>query len=458
MTAVRQFFARPAFAADGYALPMAIGTMMILAIVAGTMMILSGANRAATSRANGDATALALAEDGVNSALAVLAAADDPLSPTAIQPVSQARDDGTAAYDASLSGSTWTVTGTGTAPSTTAGTGDIVRTASVQVKVATDGTPWQYLFADDQAGCVTVPAGATIAAPVYTRGNLCLGANARLVGAPVQVDGTVTLGAGASIGIAGTPVAEADLAGGCTGGAPDPHPCSAADGVYATSLTQTAAGLTKPAVDLTGWYANAEPGPSNPCTSGNVPGGFDGDTTLNSSRAPFDVTGGGAYDCQYWTGGKLLGRLAWSPATNTLTALGTIFFDGPVTFGGNAMYSGRATIYSSSTIAIGGGVHVCGVAACDATWNPDTNLLVLVAGDPAATYGADLGDDAVFQGAVYAVTDYRAGTHAQNWGPVIARQLSPNDDVGQTIPLGSLPPGAPGAASTIHTVSGTWRG
>jgi hypothetical protein len=444
--------------ADGYVLPMAIGTMLILAICAVTVVVLSSANQTATARANNDEKALTLAEDGVNNAMAVLAAADAPLDPSAVGSASSLRDGGTAAYTGSLAGSTWTLTGTGTVPSATAGAGDVTRTASVQVTVSTNGTAWQYLFSDDQSSCLVVADAATVAAPVYTRGDLCLGSGARVLGAPVQVEGTVTMAAGASIGAAGSPVSDAHLVGGCTGGAPDPHACTAADGVYATTLDQTAAGVTKPAIDLSGWYANARPGPSNPCTSGSVPGGFDNDPALNRSRGAFDPTSGGAYDCQYWAGGKLVGRLAWSPATSTLTALGTIFFDGPVTFGANVTYSGRATIYSSSTIAVGSGVHVCGVPACDATWSPNTNLLVLVAGDPAAADGADLGDDAVFQGAVYAVTDYRAGAHVQNWGPVVARQVSLTDDAGQTVPLGSLPPGAPGAALTIHTVSGTWRG
>jgi hypothetical protein len=228
--------------------------------------------------------------------------------------------------------------------------------------------------------------------------------------------------------------------------------------VYASSLTQSTAGLTSPAVDLSGWYANAKPGPANACTTGAFPGGFDDDGSLNRSRPIVDLTGGPAYDCQVRSGPTLIGRLAWSPASNTLTALGTIFFDGPILLSGNVTYAGRATIYSSSTITSAAGTRLCGAPACDAAWNPAANLLVLVAGDPSASYGFTLADDSVFQGGAFAVTDYQAGTNAQNWGPVIARRLELAGGVAQTMPLGSVPPGAPGADLTIKTISGTWRG
>ncbi len=85
------------------------------------------------------------------------------------------------------------------------------------------------------------------------------------------------------IGTSGSPLTTATIVGGCTGGNPDPHPCSSTDNVYATTISQTTAPLTKPTVDLANAYATAQPGPLNNCTTGSMPGGFDNDTTMNRS-------------------------------------------------------------------------------------------------------------------------------------------------------------------------------
>jgi hypothetical protein len=443
---------------SGIALPMAIGMILILTVSVGAIAVLSYSNLNATKREGFDEQALSLAEAGVNEALGLLAAAPNPLAPGAVGAGSLAMDSGTAAYSSSLSGTTWTFTGTGTVPPAISGAGDVVRTVSVQVNVSTAGTAWQYLFAGGSSGCVVVDNNATVSAALYTRGDLCIADDTHVVGSPVEVEGTVTLGTNATIGSAVTPVAQANLQGGCTGGVPDPHTCGMADHVYASSLTQTTSGIAKPTADLASWYANAKPGPSHACTSGSVPGGFDDDSTQNASRSSFDLTSGPAYDCQYWEGSTMVGRLSWSPSTNTLTAVGTIFFDGPIRLSGDVRYTGRATVYSSSTVTSTPSTRLCGSPACDAAWNPNSNLLVLVAGDSSATWGFDLAGGSVYQGGAYAVTGYRAASAAQTWGPVIADQISVSGDVGQTTPLASVPPGAPGAASTVKTVAGTWRG
>jgi hypothetical protein len=382
----------------------------------------------------------------------------NPLDPAAIGAGSSPTDSGTATYTAALSGSTWTITGTGTMAAGVAGAGAISRSASQQVEVGTSGTAWEYLFSNAQSGCFTVSNNATISGPVYVRGNLCISNNAHLTGSPVQVEGTVTVGNNGSIGSAATPIALARLAGGCTGGAPDPHPCTVADRVHATTISQTTTGLTKPSIDLPAWYANAKPGPSHACTSGSVPGGFDNDATLNRSRATFNLTSGASYDCQYWSGGNLVGRLTWNSAASTLTVLGTIFFDGPIALSGNVTYSGRATIYSSSTISSSNNTRLCGVAACDATWNPASALIVMVAGHPTTSPSFTLANNSHYQGAVYAVTGYRANNNAQNWGPVIAESISIANNAGAMLPIGSVPAGAPGFDEMIRPVGGTWRG
>lgn len=437
----------------GIALPMAIGMMMIFIIALGTVVIETTASQNTARRDTADAQALDLAEAGVGTALAVLNNASNPMSPSAVGTGSNSLNGGTAAWTGTLSGTTWTLTGTGSIPSPIAGGGTVRRAASVDVQVNGMSTAWQYVYADNAAGCMTISNNATISAPVYSRGGLCISNNAHVTGSPVQVEGNVTIGNNGSIGSAGSPVAVANLAS-C--GSPA-HACSAADHVYATTLSQTTQALTKPTIDLPGAYANAAPGPSHACTSGAVPGGFDNDGTMNKSRASFNLTSGASYDCQYLQGASLVGRLTWDNATSTLTVLGTILFDGPIALSGSVTYSGKGTIYSTGQITSSNNTHLCGVAACDATWDTNTNLLVLVAGESTLATGISLSNNSVFQGAMYAVDDYSASNNVQNWGPVIARSISISNNAGQIMPLSSLPAGAPGAGSGVTVVAGSWR-
>ncbi|MGZ8694231.1 MAG: hypothetical protein ACXWYS_02200 [Gaiellaceae bacterium] len=437
----------------GMALPMVLGMMVIFAIALGTVMIETTAVQNTSKRGTAEGRALSLAEAGLGTALSILNNAADPTSPSAVGSGSNSLNGGTASWTGTLSGTTWTLTGTGSLPSPTAGAGTVRRTASVDVAVNPTSAAWKYLFADNAAGCMSIANNATIAAPVYSRGNLCISNNAHLTGSPVQVEGNVTIGNNGSIGSAGTPVAVAYLAS-C--GSPS-HACSTADRVYATSLTSTPQGLTKPTIDLAGWYANAKPGPSHNCTSGTVPGGFDTDATLNRSRATYNLTSGSSYDCQYWENGSMVGRLKWDSATSTLTVLGTILFDGSIALSGTATYSGRATIYATGRVTSSNNTSFCGIAGCTGSWDPDTNLAVLVAGEPTTNPGISLANNSSFQGAMYAVLDYNASNNVTNWGPVIARSVSISNNAGQIMSLSSVPPGAPGAAGGVQPLAGTWR-
>ena len=47
---------------------------------------------------------------------------------------------------------------------------------SVAVGAAAD-SPWHYLFADDATGCLTINNNADVSAPIYSRGDLCVGNN-----------------------------------------------------------------------------------------------------------------------------------------------------------------------------------------------------------------------------------------------------------------------------------------
>jgi hypothetical protein len=144
--------------------------------------------------------------------------------------------------------------------------------------------------------------------------------------------------------------------------------------------------------------------------------------------------------------GQLIARIAWNPATKVLTILGTIFIDGSIEFSNSSVvtYEGRATIYASGSITLRNSSKVCGVAACDATWDPLTNLLAFVAGTSSASTGFSVENFSTFQGGVYVVNDYVEQNNSTVWGPIIARQLYlQNSTINHYVPLGVLMPGMP---------------
>jgi hypothetical protein len=435
---------------------MAIGMLGVLSLTAATLAVYSTSNGRNADYSNATVAARNLAEAGEAAARSILWNASDPTNPSAVGSGTVTLEGGTATYSGTLSGSTWTLTGTGSVANPTGGA-IISETVTSQV-TATPGGPsaaWQYNFADALVGCMDIANNATFTAPLYVRGNLCVDNNAHFTGSSLHVGGTVTVGNNGDIGTASAPIPFVNITGGCTGGLPNPHSCVSgpADDVYAQGgiITQNPGTLTKPPVDLLYWYQNASPGPVNGCTAGSVPGGFDsgaGGTAVppnpNASRPTFDLTPAGAYSCTTSSG-----ELSWVPGNpGTLTIKGTIFIDGNIqmTNNANAVYEGRATIYSSGTITLSNNARLCGIAGCGALWNPSVNLLVLVAGAATGT-GFTISNNGVYQGAAYVVSDYTLVNNAANWGPVIASQLSIANNAGQFVPVGSLPAGAPGASS-----------
>ncbi|MDQ3777516.1 MAG: hypothetical protein M3310_01410 [Actinomycetota bacterium] len=445
----------------GVALIMAVGVMMVVTLILVTVLTFTSANARSTHYANADAKAFALAEAGLSDALARLnyvAINENPYVTTSVGTGSRTLNGGTASFTGSLTGLTWTLTGTGSVASPYPGGAPVTRSVTKEVLVTVQNTPWAWNYADAATGCLTLNNNAIFAAPLFTRGNLCLSNGAVFTGARLHVGGTVNGNTTGSVGTSSAPIESANIVGGCL---PGPHPCNASDRVYALSRTSNPSPLTKPAVDLAGWYQRAKPGPNQPCTAGiGIPGGFDNDTTLNRSRATFDLTPATPYDCRVYDGsGNLVGRLSWTPGfPGTLLVDGTIFIDGDIRHTGSAVYSGRATIYSSGTVTMTNSSLLCGVATCDNSWDPSANLLLLVAGSSTDTVGLLIDNNGVYQGAAYTVNDYFLDNNAQNWGPVIARQFTIDNNAGLTKPLAFLPPGAPGIEETFQPVAGSWSG
>ena len=191
------------------ALIMAIGIMTVLAIVGTTVTYYATANSGHANRAKSKQSSYALAEAGINAALSVLGASFQPATPTALPTcpttsVAASAGGGTYVYCGTLTGTTWTISSTGSIknPSTAKGNLNTTLTRSVSIYGLNNGSSlaaWDRIYNDDTTSCFTIPVGISIPSNVGTRGNLCLtGSEIVGSGTEVAVGGTVTLTTGAA--------------------------------------------------------------------------------------------------------------------------------------------------------------------------------------------------------------------------------------------------------------------
>ena len=298
----------------GIALPFALGVTMVLSALAAGIFTYVTANQSSAKRATADQQAYGLAETGLSYALSRLQNAADPYSTTNVPSTTVSLTGGTTTYSGSLSGTTWTLTSNGNVANPSGpGAANVVRTVSMQAQITTttqtDMRPWDYLFVDQPAGCITLGNSVTLNVSLYVRGNLCLEEQlaGRRPGRRYQLGNLYTNSPQASVGTSGNPIDEFAASGRChyTG---TPLPCGPSTNVYADAVGTNPPMIAKPTADLAYWYTNAQLGPQSSCTTGSFPGGFDNDTTLNVSRGEIDLTPASAYDCQKVDGGRNASR------------------------------------------------------------------------------------------------------------------------------------------------------
>jgi hypothetical protein len=434
---------------------MVLGMMLVFGISVATVLIATGAANRDTERENAHDVALTSAEGSIANGLSILANAPKPLDATALPSSASPQTDtiagGTVSWYGSLSGDTWTITATSTVPNPAGGLA-IKRTVSVRARVGSTAMnqAWNYIFSDAST-CLSLTGSVIINEALYARGGLCTDNSVRVLGSPVRVEGNIQTNSSSTVGQSGTPIAELHVSGGCRNGTSGPFvfPCTATEHVYATSQDQVSGGVTKPPIDLAFWYAKAKPGPMQACTSGSFPGGFDGDTTMNRSRADVNLFASN-YDCTVTIGGTQVGRIAYTSGNpGSLVIDGTVFFDGNIVMNGSqkVLVSGRGAIYSSGFISLAGSEQICGAwsGSCDfTTWDPGTTMLVWVAGTSTDAVGLSIGQSARIQGGFYAVTDYTQGNSSQVQGPRIANHVTlSGSSQAPLTPFTYLPPGAP---------------
>ncbi len=289
------------------------------------------------------------------------------------------------------------------------------------------------------------------------------------------------------IGTSGTPVESVQVAGTCKYGSATAHtPCSSTDGVYASSVTTSPTDLVKPSIDFNYWYANAKPGPMHNCTSGSFPGGFDNNSVYDKSLPDYgnqnedlDVTPTNtSYDCQYVENGTLIGRIAWNHVSHVMTIKGTIFIDGDVRWdkdGQLTNYNGRAIIYAGGdtefdevVCAGGSGSYNCRNGDMTA-WDPNANMMIIVAGGSAEYDQGENYDPAAFQGVMWAKDTCHVHQDFRSSGPIICDTILIDNAEGNGLPtFYSWPPlqsliagqiyGSFGSASDYALLLGPERG
>jgi Tfp pilus assembly protein PilX len=195
----------------GIALVMALGMLIVLGIVGGTITYYSTSNYHMAAQSTARTSAYQLAEAGINDAIAklqaqldsdgaIIAGGTDPRSssllatPTTVQYTSV---NGSVTYSGTIDSSyVWTITSKGQV--TNAGK---TRTRTLTKKVSligindgANGIAWTRFYQDDPNQCLTIDT-VTWTAPVSTRGDLCLVNGGTITGSSTTVDvgGDVTI-------------------------------------------------------------------------------------------------------------------------------------------------------------------------------------------------------------------------------------------------------------------------
>jgi Tfp pilus assembly protein PilX len=183
-----------------------------------------------------------------------------------------------------------------------------------------------------------------------------------------------------------------------------------------------------------------------------VTGGY-GTTSWIVSRGASGTTAASHASTQtvLWDDSTPSGELSWNATTKTLTAKGTILIDGSAKISNSALntYNGQATLYLSGTFYANG--SLCAKfsgSACDfANWNPNTELLTIVAngsgGQVNPGNSIQFANNFSFEGALFGTNAIEFGNNVSIGGPIVGSQIllsnnliTNNFPVVTTVPVG----------------------
>jgi Tfp pilus assembly protein PilX len=465
---------------SGVALFVALAVMLVVTVmVTSVIAYTSSTSRDAALKRSGQ-SAYALAEAGVNQALAQLYSHYYSSSGTAINNTtmyssswftgtsSQQSPTSTAACTATSSCMAWGVVswtptgsagttkgtlvlrGRGTAPNPTGGTA-LTRTVTetLQVKQVPElkKTPsyWLGIYsgATGSACDLTLGQGVTATAPIYVAGNLCVNQSAAINGPGVtlKVLGNVTLQNGTSNIGGSSAIKSAAIGGGCVKGSGSlTPPCrinSASTQIWDLTGNTNAPTPTPdplPSVDWTG-VQQQQAAATTSCTSG-----------YSLTAATFNLTGNTTYSCTVTDStGAVLGSISYNAPNKTLTVSGVVYLSGSLSLSNTAAvtYSGIASLFVAGTITAANGsalcAHVSG-STCDfanATnsassgyWDTTQSVLIL------QSQGSITAQNLAFQGGMYSTTLINlGGGQSATQGPLVSPQvITPGQQLNTSFP------------------------
>ncbi len=380
----------------GIALVLSLLVLLVLAIALTSIIYFTSTNSRSASYSKADQTAIALAEAGINNALAIVSnpangcclIKNDLMPNSEPTAYSKPYQGGTVKWWGTLDDArVWTVYGKATVPNPTGpSAAPITKTMKAKVQVhspnpaAYDLAVWNTIYSpgSGSGGCdTTVAQGVAISAKLWVGGNLCV-ENGAQVQAPMHVGGWLSLkNPSSAVGSRSNPLNSAHVGGSCQWqqnpavGPPcksEPGPPSPKTNVWVKNPTTwdpsapaaDLADVTAPTIcwaqgscsadPVGGWYVASSPGPLQPCKEPGravtPPIGSPPVFDTNTTWGPFEGQPGGSVPGtfnltptgQSYTCKTANGELSWDWQTRTLTVAGTIFIDGSVyaTTTGNA--------------------------------------------------------------------------------------------------------------------------
>lgn len=484
----------------GVALVLALITMMVLGITTAALVLPGAVDQRNSYDSASARQAFELAQAALSYGEgAVYAAGQSGVAPpTTQQTIPQQAGGGTGKWTATEINDgcncTWSITGVGSIHGQSRTVSAIATDPSSQT--VTDNTVWNYLYSDSTSVCTTISGGVTVSVPILTRGNVCVSGGGHFIGSQLKVGGTLSDVGGSNIGTSASPVGVVQI-GGCTAWtngscsttttnsctvqpstvqtvAPGTSPCDGKHSpLYASSIGGTL--NVTPEMPCIGQPSSLDPlctGANNGTwttlksqysaqasmsKSGCPSNLLDSDSTLNNSLSATTLTGvmfgTTAYDCKVGSN-----EIKWTPSgscnTGTLYVSGTIYFDGSLNLkcGLKVTYTGQATLYFTGTVIQAGGTQLCGISGCTASWNPNTNGIIFIAGcwgDSTGTTGnlqapcVEVTGGSTAQWGSYATTQYLVAGGSSNMGPALANSLNIGGGASSLVPFTVMPPGTP---------------
>jgi hypothetical protein len=469
----------------GIALVLTLGILLVTSFtLIGVIQYSSAAGRGA-HKSKADQTAYALAEAGINNAMAVLAnPTNNALNSTLLTPRTSQYEGGSVTWSGTFNpnNARWTLTSVSSVRNPTGPTAaPVKRRVVAQVDVIPtlsqplNSQAWNYIYSrsiNTPGGCdMTIQQSVAINSPMLVTGNLCLQNSASVLKGPLIVGGSVAMTDGNTIGTSAAKISMAAIGNGCSKSNPaaaSQNPCTggAAVKIFADSVSSNPPAIPPPNVDWNAWYSNANPGPYYPCTtsSGTPPAFESGDQGVlpnidvtkrnNSIPTVVDLTPSTSYSCH-----TVAGDLNWNATTKVLSVNGTMYIDGSAKIENGAVnsYEGFATIYLSGTLLIKNS-SMCAIivsGACSTqNWTSNSRMLVFVAGGNGSNTGPQsqtgtgnsiLLNSARFQGALYATYGIDIATTSNADGPLDGAPVKVGQSVNSTWPVFTVvPAGMPG--------------